>query len=55
MRRLPVTISLFTVLFFIFSLTGNVLIADLTFSSVALAKDNDKDKDSDKNKLKGNK
>ena len=32
-----------------------MLIADLTFSSVALAKDNDKDKDSDKNKLKGNK
>jgi hypothetical protein len=58
--RLPALISLFTVLFFIFSLTGNVLIASPTFSNVAFAqkgknKSKDKDKDQDKNKLKGNK
>ncbi len=39
MRRLPVTISIFTILFFIFSLTGNILIADSSFSSIALADD----------------
>jgi hypothetical protein len=51
MRRLPITISLFTVLFFIFSLTGNVLIADPAFSNVAYAKKgDDKDKDKDKGK-----
>jgi hypothetical protein len=60
MQRLPTLISLFTVVFFIFSLTGNVIIADPTFSNVAFAqkgknKNKDKDKDQDKNKLKGNK
>ncbi len=54
MRRLPTAISIFTVLFFIFSLTGNVLIADPTFSSAAFAKDK-KEKNEDKNALKGNK
>jgi hypothetical protein len=53
MHRLPTLVSLFTILFFMFSLTGNVLIADPTFSSVAFAqsgKKKDKDKDSDKGK-----
>jgi hypothetical protein len=50
MRRLPVTISIFTILFFIFSLTGNVLIADPAFSNVAFAKKGDDDKDKDKGK-----
>lgn len=55
MRRLPVAVFIFTVLFFIFSLTGNVLIANPSFTSVAFAKkgDDDKDKDSDKGKKKG--
>ena len=39
MRRQSVTISIFTVLFFIFGLTGNILIADPTFSSIAQADD----------------
>lgn len=47
MRRLPTAVSLFTLLFFIFSLSGNVLIADPTFSSVAFA-----DKEDGKIKLK---
>ena len=51
MRRLPLSVSIFTVLLFIFSLTGNVLIADPLFTSVAFAKD--KDKDNDKGKKKG--
>ncbi|MBT5958259.1 MAG: collagen-like protein, partial [Nitrospina sp.] len=57
MRRLPVAVPLFTVLFFIVSLTGNVLIADPTFSSLAFAqKGKDKKDDNDeKNELKGNK
>jgi hypothetical protein len=52
MRRLPVAISIFTILFFILGLTGNILIADPVFTSVAFAKkgDDDKDKDSDKGK-----
>ena len=57
MRRLPALVSFFTLLFFIFSLTGNMLIADPTFSSSAFAqkkKDKDDD-DDDKNELKGNK
>ena len=37
MRRLPVVVSLFIVLFFIFSLTGNALISDPAFSSNAFA------------------
>ena len=56
MQRLPVAVSIFTVLFFVFSLTGNLLIADPDFTSVAFAqKKKDKDKDDDKNALKGNK
>ncbi len=55
MKRLPVVVSLFTVLFFIFGLTTNVMIADPAFTNVAYAKkgDRDKDKDSDKRKKKG--
>jgi hypothetical protein len=47
--------SLLTVLFFIVSLTGNVLISDPTFSNVAYAKkgDDDKDKDKDRGRKKG--
>jgi hypothetical protein len=37
MRRLPVAISIFTILFFLFNLTGNVLISDPAFSNVAFA------------------
>ena len=37
MRRLPTVVSLFTILFFIFSLIGNVLIADPVFTSIAEA------------------
>ncbi len=52
MRRLPFTVSVFTALFFIFSLTSNALISDFAFTSIAFAKkgDKDKDKDSDKGK-----
>lgn len=50
MRCLPLAVSLFTLLLFIFSLTGNVLIADPAFSSVAFAQK--KDKDDGKIKLK---
>ena len=52
MHRLSVTISISTILFFMFSLTANVLIADPAFTSVAFAKKGDKakDKDSDKGK-----
>jgi len=39
MRRLPTLVSLFTALFFLFSLTGNVLISDPIISSFALADD----------------
>jgi hypothetical protein len=53
-QRLPVTVSIFTVLFFIFSLTGNVLIADPSLTSVAFA-DDKKGKKKEKNALKGNK
>ena len=58
MRGLPPVVSLFTLLFFIFSLTGNVLIVDPTFSSSAFAqrgKEKKKEENDDKNKLKGNK
>ena len=56
MRRLPTLVSLFTLLFFVFSLTGNALIADPAFSNAAFAQKKDKDDDDDdKNKLKGNK
>lgn len=58
MQRLPATISIFTVLFFIFSLTGNVIITDPAFSNVAFAqkgKNKEKDKDKDRDKGKGNK
>jgi hypothetical protein len=48
MRRLPTIVSLFTILFFIFSLTGNVLIADPAFTSMAFAQKGKKAK-----KLKG--
>jgi hypothetical protein len=54
MQRLPVAVSIFTVLFFIFSLTGNVFIADPSFTSVAFA-DDKKGKKKEKNSLKGNK
>jgi hypothetical protein len=54
MQRLPTLISLFTVLFFIFSLTGNVFITDPAFTSVAFA-DDKKGKKKEKNALKGNK
>jgi hypothetical protein len=37
MTRLPVVVSLFTVLFFIFSLTGNLFITDIAFTSTAYA------------------
>ncbi len=55
MKRLPVVVPIFTVLFFIFSLTTTVLIADPMFTNVAYAKkgDRDKDKDSDKGKKRG--
>ncbi len=58
MQRLPIAVSIFTVLFFIFSLAGNVLIADPAFSSMAFSDDKDdkkKKKNNDKNALKGNK
>jgi hypothetical protein len=57
MQRLPVAASIFTVLFFIFSLTGNVLIADPALTSVAFADDKGegkRNKNDDKNALKGN-
>jgi hypothetical protein len=57
-QRLPVAVSIFTVLFFIVSLTGNVLIADPSLTSVAFADDKGGKKKgkSKKNKsLKGNK
>lgn len=41
MRRFPLAVSLLTLLLFIFSLTGNVLIADPAFSSVAFADEED--------------
>jgi hypothetical protein len=44
MRRLPITISLFTDLFFVFSLAGNAVITDPTFPNVAFTDDDDKDK-----------
>lgn len=54
MRGLPLSVPLLTLLFFVFSLTGNALIADPAFSNVAYAKkgDKDKDKDNDKKGLK---
>jgi hypothetical protein len=58
MQRLPVAVSIFTVLFFIVSLTGNAFIADPAFTSVALADDKGegkRNKNDDKNALKGNK
>lgn len=39
MRNQPAVISLFTVLFFVLSLTGNILITDSAFSSIAQADD----------------
>ena len=45
MHRLTSLISLFTVFFFVFSLAGNIFIADSDFTSTAIAKDKDKDKD----------
>jgi hypothetical protein len=57
MQRLPVAVSIFTVLFFIFSLTGNMLVADPSFTNVAFADDkgDKKNKNKEKNALKGNK
>ena len=57
MQRLPVAVSIFTILFFVFSLTGNVFIADPAFTSMAFADDKDdkKKKNKEKNALKGNK
>ena len=59
MQRIPVAVSIFTVLFFIFSLTGNAFIADPAFSSMAFADDKDKNKkekeDKEKDPLRGNK
>lgn len=39
MRRLPTVVSLFTLLFFLISLTGNILIADPTLTSLAFAQE----------------
>jgi len=56
MQRLTAYVTVFTVLFFIFGLTGNVFSVDLGFSGVAYAQKNkDRDKDDDKRRLKGNK
>lgn len=57
MLRLPTLIALFTVFFFLFSLTGNMLVTDPDFSSIAFAKKKDKgrDKGKDKDKDKGKK
>ncbi|MBT5027403.1 MAG: hypothetical protein HOM97_03345 [Nitrospina sp.] len=46
-------ISLFTAILFLFGLTGNMLISDPDFSSIAFAKKKDKDKDKDKDKKRG--
>ncbi|MBL4664452.1 MAG: DUF1554 domain-containing protein [Nitrospinaceae bacterium] len=52
MRHQTILASLLTVLFFIVSLMGNILISDPAFSNVAYAKKGDDDKDKDKDKGK---